>query len=83
MANWLGHKMQRGVINDINSKWWLVSSGITQGLLLRPIQFNNLVDVTDCILSNLAGNAKLGGAINMVLFRGTSTNRRNGLAESS
>lgn len=54
----VGPKMQRGVINDTNSNWWLVSSGITQGLLLRAIQFNNLVDVTDCIFSNLAGNAK-------------------------
>lgn len=75
--------MQRDGINDTSSNWWLVSSGVIHGVLLRPIQFNNLVDVTDYILNNLAGNAKLEGTINLVLFRGTSTSQRIGMAESS
>ena len=83
MENSLGHKMQRGVINDTNSSWWLVSSGITQGLLLRQTRCNNPVDLIDCTLSNLADNTKLGGSINMMVFRGTSTSWRNGLPESS
>lgn len=41
MENCLGHKIQRGMINDTNSNQQLVSSGIIQGLSLRPIQCNN------------------------------------------
>lgn len=59
--------------------WFLVA---LLRLLLRPIQFNNLVDIIDCILGHLAGHATLGGAINMELFTETPTSKRNGLPEN-
>lgn len=32
MENLLDRKLQKGGINDTSSDWWMVSSGITQGL---------------------------------------------------
>lgn len=69
IKNWLDIWPQR-VENGATSSWWLVTGGVLQGLVSGPVLLNIFIDNMhkgiECTLSQLAGEAKLGGSTDLL-----------------
>ena len=84
--------LKRVAVNDSISEWRAVTSGVPQGLVLRPALYNIFVgdmdSGIDCTLSKFADDTELCGAVDTlegrdVPSRGTWTGWRGGTVQTS
>lgn len=66
VKNWLNDPVQRVAVNEFKSSWWLVTRGVSSGLVLFNICNDDLKEGFESIFSKFRDNTILGEGVDLL-----------------